>query len=81
MEAPEPLSLPDPPVLSRMQLKWLQSMQLERPLRNARRDTSNGYIVAEILSRYPAKVGPPLFFFLFFPIHIVSFVSVLVGIC
>merc|ERR1719235_2286646 len=37
--------------------RWLQSLQLSVQVRNVRRDISNGYVVAEVLSKYfPSKV-------------------------
>lgn len=45
-------SVPLPASLNRQVLKWLQSLDLSHSIRNIRRDAANGFLVAEICSRY-----------------------------
>ena len=56
-------NLPRKSGLPREVFKWLHSLNLTFPIHNIRRDFSNGYLTAEILSRYfPAEVEMHMFY-------------------
>jgi len=54
-EPPLPSCVPDPPEhahLSRDEQRWILSLDLTYPIRHPRRDLANGFLLAEVLSRY-----------------------------